>query len=46
VQFEPLADVPMLTLHAFVNGMFAVDLDNFGRLIALLPGSSSANATI
>jgi hypothetical protein len=46
VQFEPLADVPMLTLHAFVNGMLAVDLDSFGRLIALLPGSSSANATI
>ena len=44
VQFEPLADVAMLTLHAFVNGLLAVDLDNFGRLIALLPGGSSGAA--
>jgi hypothetical protein len=42
MEFEPLADVPMLTLHAFLSGALAIDLDSFGRLIALVPGPSDS----
>jgi hypothetical protein len=35
LQFEALSDADTLTLHAYLNGVLAMDMDTFWRLIAL-----------
>jgi len=35
LQFEELTDRDALTLHAYLNGVLAMDMDSFGRLVAL-----------
>jgi hypothetical protein len=41
LQFEDVSDADTLTLHAYLNGVLAMDMDTFWRLIALNESAAS-----
>jgi hypothetical protein len=42
LQFEDVSDADTLTLHAYLNGVLAMDMDTFWRLIALNEASNES----